>query len=736
VAIRNFIYAALCFILALPVMDAGGQSVNHWETVVMSDDTWRYIVPSAEPSATWTDTGFNDSGWLSGPGGIGYGDGDDLTVIGPEISVFMRHSFNITDKSIISHALLHVDFDDAFVAYLNGHEIARINIGTAGIRPAFNQSSILNTYEAKMPSGGVPAAFLIPKDTISRYLLDGNNVLALQVHNASVTSSDLSSTTFLSVGITVAGLFYRPVPSWFTNPFTEVSYLPVVVISTGGRQIPDDPKIVADFKVIDNGPGQPNGWFDPGTDYDGKIGIEVRGQSSQMFPKKSYALELRSRTNSDTSASLLGMPAEEDWILHAHYSDKSMLRNAITFYLGGKLGTWQPRFRYCTVYLDGQYNGIYLLMENIKRGAGRVDISNLRRTELAGDDITGGYIVKVDKTWNLTNNEYFTSSPASYYPNSRAYNFSYVYPDADSIMPLQKEYIKAFIDDFESYLNSGVFTDPVKGYRKYIDPSSFVDFQVMQELSNNVDGYRYSTFFHKKKINDGGKLVAGPLWDFDLCYGNVNYSAYNLATSGWLYTHYGPNEGLPMHWWYRLMEDPSYVRQFITRWRELRRGTFRTDSVMHFIDSIVTYLGAEVNTNFQRWPILGTYVWPNYFVGNTYQEEIIYLKTWLTERLNWLDEATDINSEIFDEAYPGKLTIFPNPVRENLTVVFKLISSRDAEICLFDLSGRKVLSIEHSPQETGNQELILNMSNFNTGYYILTVIQDKLIIGRGRILKY
>ncbi len=347
-------FTAILFIillLNLSYTPVWSQSVDHWEAVVVADDTWHYFPGTSEPPSDWPDIGFDDSSWLSGPGGIGYGDGDDATIISPVISVYMRTNFILHDTSVIAIAVLHIDFDDGFVAYLNGHEIARANIGTQGVRPPYNEYAILDTYEARLPSGGTPERFVINPDTLSRHMIEGNNVLALQVHNCSTTSSDLSSTTWLSVGMEDDSYFYRPVPAWFNNPFQETSHLPLVVIDTRGQSIVNEPKITAMLKIINNGPGQLNSYFQDGTDYDGYIGIEIRGQSSQMFPKKSYSFETRDSAGNDIDTTLLGMPEEEDWILYAPYSDKSMLRNAVTFHLGRKMGDWQPGCRFCELYL-------------------------------------------------------------------------------------------------------------------------------------------------------------------------------------------------------------------------------------------------------------------------------------------------------------------------------------------------------------------------------------------------
>ncbi|MFO7621601.1 MAG: CotH kinase family protein [Bacteroidales bacterium] len=725
----------IIFLLSLNYPFLNSQIIHHWESVVKADDIWRYFPGNSEPPSNWHETGFDDSSWLSGPGGIGYGDGDDATVISPVTSVYIRRNFILYDTSIISSAVLHVDFDDGFVAYLNGHEIARENIGTVGIRPLHNEFAILTTYEAQLPSGGIPARFIIDEEILSGLMIQGNNVLALQIHNCNSTSSDLSSTTWLSVGIENDTYSYQPVPAWFNDPYNETSHLPLVVIETNGQTIVDEPKITAMMKVIDNGSGQLNDPLGPGTDYDGYIGIEIRGQSSQMFPKKSFALETRDEAGNNLDASLLGMPEEQDWVLYAPYSDKSMLRNSLTFHLGSKMGGWQPRYRFCEVYLNGSYHGVYMLMENIKRDDNRLNISRLDPDETSGDDLTGGYIVKVDKTGGLTADMFFRTYPSNQYYNARNYNFTYVYPKYDEIASQQKTYIQNYLLETENTLNGEPFKDPENGFRKYMDVMSFVDFQIIQELTNNVDGYRYSTFFYKKKNSAGGKLFAGPLWDFDLCYGNVNYSERNLSTETWLYPRYGPNENFPMHWWSRLMEDGGYGSAFVARWRVLREGPFRTDSVMTYIDNTVLHLGAAIGRNFTRWPILGTYVWPNYFVGTTHEQEVTWLKNWVTARLNWMDANIHVTALPDTSAGFWSLKVYPNPVRELMNISLYIYFDTRLDIEVFDLLGRKVIQTTYIPGAPGAQIIQLTVpGNVAAGYYILQIRQGERIMGRQKLI--
>jgi len=710
------------------------QNINHWEMVVAASDTWHYFPGTSEPPAAWTNIDFNAGSWLSGQGGIGYADGDDGTTISAVPSVYIRTDFQIVDTGNILWAILHVDYDDAFVAYLNGHEIARANIGTIGIRPAFNSYSKID-HEAKVWQGGIPERFIIHKDTIKKYLFQGANVLALQVHNANATSSDLSSNAYFSVGVRDNSSTYRNVPSWFDDPQSEKSNLPLLIIDTKGDTIINEPKITAYLKVIDNGPGKLNGFLDDATDYEGSMGIEVRGQSSQMFPKLGYGIELRTEAGADTNVSLLGMPAESDWVFSASYSDKSLMRNAITYQLGSKMGGWQPRFKYCEVYLNGDYIGVYMLIEKIKRGADRVDINKLKPDEISGDNLTGGYIIKVDKTQDLSTDEYFYSHPSISYPNTFDYAFTYVTPKFDEIVTQQKSYIQNYILTLQNALNGSSFKDPVNGYRKYMDLNSFVDFQIINELVNNVDGYRYSTFFYKEKDSDGGKLFAGPLWDFDLCYGNVNYDDQCLATDKWLYTRYGTNGNWSMHWWWRLMEDPDYNHAFVARWKTLRAGPFSTDSIMADLDEHVENIGEAVNRNFARWPILGQWVWPNFFVGTTYQEEVDYLKTWITNRLTWMDGTLFLSNDELVSGYLGyNMKVFPNPVKEHLNISLTTKNTNRIECEIVDVLGKKVFASDYTPVSIGDQVMHFDVPDVDPGYYILKITQKQQVIGIQKLI--
>lgn len=201
-------------------------AIDHWETAVHDTTMWKYFIGvSSGPTSGWATLGYNDSSWSSGMGGIGYDDGDDSTVIPNTFSVYLRKQFNIADPSVIAQAILHIDYDDGFVAYLNGVEIARSGSmgGVVGVMPAYND--LAAGHEALMYLGMLPEAYTISEPTLTSILIPGANVLCVQVHNQSFSSSDLTARAFLSFAITDNSYNYYSLPSWFIPTPAATSYL-------------------------------------------------------------------------------------------------------------------------------------------------------------------------------------------------------------------------------------------------------------------------------------------------------------------------------------------------------------------------------------------------------------------------------------------------------------------------------------------------------------------------------
>ena len=614
---------------------------DHWETAIYSDDNWNYDLPDNEPHYSWRLLSFNDSNWDNGPGGFGYSDGDDQTIVNQTISVYLRRAFNIEDKDKLVEAIFHADYDDGFIAYLNGTEFARsANLGNFGSFIPYNEGTDWD-HEAQMYQGGEPEAFTLDSDSLEELLENGQNILAIQVHNVSITSSDLSSNFFLTFGISDESSFYGPPPDWFTTPVTyDSSHLPIVIIDTEGQEIVSQYKITAQMGIISNGPGELNYLSDPFNHYEGQIGIEIRGSSSQMFPKKQYAVETRDGTGENLNFPLLDLPSENDWILYAPYSDKSLIRNVLSYKLARDTGRYASRSEFCEVYINGDYKGLYVLMEKIKRDNNRVDISSIDPDDIAGDSLTGGYIVKVDK-WEGENNQGWYS-PIQYQYHDPTF-IQYHYPKPDNLVNEQMTYIQNYMNGFEALMASNQYDDPETGYYNVINLNSFIHVALMNEISRNVDGYRLSAFMYKDRDSIDGRLTMGPIWDYNLAFGNADY--YDGANpEGWQIEFENDwDQFANPFWWMRAWQDTTFRNTFNYQWQTLRQTVFSDAYILSEIDSLVNIIGDASIRNFQRWPILDQYVWPNAYIGNTYENEIIYLKDWILNRMTWIDSQTQVD---------------------------------------------------------------------------------------------
>ncbi|MFA4850969.1 MAG: CotH kinase family protein [Bacteroidales bacterium] len=501
------------------------------------------------------------------------------------------------------------------------------------------------------------------------------------------------------------------------------SNLPIVVINTSGQIIPEDPKIMAHMGIINNGTGIRNYLTDSFNNYNGYIGIELRGSSSQTFPKKSYSFETRDSLGTEINASILGMPQENDWCLIANYSDKTLLRNALTYDFSKLMGHWASRNRFCEVVLNGEYQGVYLLLEKIKRDLNRVDIAKLDSNEITGDDVTGGYIIKIDKQAGSGGDGWTSAYPPAVNSSGQTIYYQYEYPKSYNIVQQQKDYIQAYVDSFETALTSAYFTDTAIGYAKYADVNSFIDYFIINEISKNVDGYRLSTFLYKDKYSNGGKLYIGPVWDFDLAWWNANYCGGDDYT-GWAYK-FGDicaydNWQVPS-WWYRFMEDTIFTGKLKCRWNYLRTTILDTTNLYHYIDSVSTYIDEGQQRNFTYWPIIGIWVWPNPSpLATTYTGEINALKKWIRNRLAWLDDSIPGNCNSTASVNyiepTGILKVYPNPSTDgNVFIQLPVMHSNSPYIEIADITGKNLINYPVHPNE---RKINLQLP-FTSGIYFI-----------------
>ena len=718
--LRKFHVYLLVMLSTTISKSAHSQSIDHWETAVFNNDQWSYFVGTSEPSAQWMQPSFDASSWSTGQGGFGYDDGDDNTIISATSSVYIRKEFNLIDTSVLKYLILQADYDDAFVAYLNGVEIARDNIGTAGTPPTFDH--LATTFkEAQLYSGNQPISFDFSLTDFRSLIKQGSNTVAIQIHNQSLTSSDLSSNFFLTLGIGDNSNNYRATPTWFVPPNLG-STLPLFVITTDNNaEIQDEPKTNAHLGIINN--TGINFLDDTYNGYNGRIGIEIRGASSQSFPKKNYGFETRLANGDNNNVSLLGMPEENDWVLHGPYSDKSLLRNVLAYHIGEKTGEYTPRTGLCELYINGDYRGVYMLTEKIKRDKNRVDISNLKPEDTEGEELTGGYILQIDRDDESTTKDGWCSDsqPKKFYAHH--------YPDEDDIQPEQQEYIKAYITSFEDAMASADYRDK---YIDFVDDTSWVNYFLATEIGKHIDAYKLSFYMHKRKSTDGGKLHFGPLWDFNLGFGNFNFVC-SPNPEGWTYEFQGTCDNAHPFWVKKLTDIPGVSNKINCRWNELREGPWHTDSLLQFIDVNVASMGEAPERNFEKWPTLGTYVWPNDYIGASYEDEVNFLKTWLTERLEWMDNNMigDCNFVSINNSKTATtpFSVFPNPSSDYVYIESHLPNNSNNTISIFSSLGSEVATYKASSEVNK-----LDISELAKGIYIIKLYQDNSEVGYRKLM--
>jgi hypothetical protein len=504
------------------------------------------------------------------------------------------------------------------------------------------------------------------------------------------------------------------------------SNLPILIIDTHGEKIVDPYRIPADMKIIYNGEGKRNVLTDTTFNYNGKIGIELRGSTSQYWPKQPYSFETHDASGADLNVSLLGMPEESDWVLNNPYSDKTLIRNVLSYKISNIMGRYASRTRLCELWLNEQYRGVYVLLEKIKRDNHRVNIARLDSADVEGENLTGGYIIKIDKT---------EGEEVGGWRSKLGTSYQYHYPKPSEILNVQKDYIINFMDTFEKVMNSPGYTDSDTGYPKYFDMDAFVDFCIVNEISKNIDGYRLSTFMYKDRDSNGGLLTLGPVWDFNLSFGNANYydgesiENWNLETL----IKATKSDFSPPFWMEIIWKNAAFRSKFAERWKELRAATLHTDTLLTYIDALADTLNEAQERNFTIWPILEQYVWPNFFIGGTWEEEIEYLKEWVRKRVEWIDQNIDylVRTKTDEGAGPGEVPSvfrleqnYPNPFNSTTAIPFNLRNSNQVTLKLYNLLGEEIGTLFDEYRSAGNHTIYVNAEKLSGGIYFYTLQAD------------
>ena len=375
--------------------------------------------------------------------------------------------------------------------------------------------------------------------------------------------------------------------------------LPVLWIETEGRKdiTSKDDYLNAHLKLVEDVRTRSAGGV---TEADVKI--KGRGNSTWGMPKKPYALKF------DEKTSLLDEPADKSWVLLANYADKTSLRNQTAFYMGSISNLdYTPRFHFVDLMLNGRYNGTYQLGDKLKISKNRVNV---------GDD---GFLIELDGKPD--------PDDVLFYSNHLD-GIPFQIKDPDVVVDDDNyRYVRDYVLKAEEALYAENFKDPEEGWQKYIDMDSFVEYYVIKEIAKDVDGnMRLSTYMNLKR---GGKLKMGPIWDFDIAFGNVNYD--NCSTP----------DGFQIkkdRWYVRFFEDPAFVAKVKERFDYFYN---RKEDIMNEINANAQYLRYSAQENNNKWHTLYTPTWPNYDIWGSYQNEVQSMKEWLNARFEWLKTEFD-----------------------------------------------------------------------------------------------
>ena len=408
------------------------------------------------------------------------------------------------------------------------------------------------------------------------------------------------------------------------------SNLPLILLENyGGGRPPSGDYQMASMAIIEpeNGRSRLSNGFAAAS----QVGIKVRGSSTGGRSKASLSLEVQDEFGEDKNLPLLGMPRESDWVLWGPYNfDRTLMHNPFIFELSRQIGRYAPRTRFVELYLNtgggplssADYYGVYALMEKISRDADRVDVERLFEEHKKEPDVSGGYILKIDR-----------ADPGDSGFRAGRQNIKYVYPkEMEMERPerdAQQQYIRQFLNQMGDALYASYFKDPTRGYAKYIDVEAAIDHHLLNVVAFNVDALRLSGYMYKPR---GGKLTFGPIWDFDRALGSTDGRDNNPRT--WRST--SGDRGTDFFnypWWNRMFRDIDFFQKYIDRFQSLRQAEFSTANINAIIDGMANELKEAQKRNLAKWNQR-----PRSQYGGTYQGEVNHMKTWLAQRITFMEK--------------------------------------------------------------------------------------------------
>jgi len=607
--IRNSFLFPIAFFIAFVLSNCSDEG-NHWEMVAEFQSSGQFIVIESDTEADWVKQISIDTQWL--PSTVA-----DSTQTSSKQTLIASLTFNYSPTDSLFAALFRSRHDLPFEAYLNGVLVA-----------SRKKNQFVSPYKdplQKQPNNYIYSHhriknFVLAKELVEPLLNPGTNFLHVVVSGEDILFKDLNDFSFC---LGVRGgktLFSSKRPHLKHDGVYKKGNLPVLKIETNSQAIVDEPKVKASLTIQ-------NDAMNGKALQTLKIGIELRGHTAQQIIKKSFGISIKQLNDSITE--FLGLPIAKKWVLYGPILDKTLLRNAFAYSIYKKMGHYSPKFRFTELFIDDDYQGIYMVCDKIEFGPNRIpgepaygkNDSTLKSSE-------ADFLLEIDRG-NKTGWKSAYNSDAGI-----THVYEYEDPVFEELNPLHQQFLKTYIDSFETLVFQEQSNKKSKEYLRYINPSAFYDYIILNELARNIDAYRLSTFLIKRGASRGGKLEAGPVWDFNLAFGlSKDLEGYN--PQGFVYKF---DSTIPF-WWEALMENEHFSAGLKSRYTELRNSTLQYDSLMFLWNELENEIAPSLNNNFTKWPVLNKNdFWPNHFTGKNYNDECDYLKSWLKQRIDWLDK--------------------------------------------------------------------------------------------------
>ena len=442
--------------------------------------------------------------------------------------------------------------------------------------------------------------------------------------------------------------------------------------------------------------------------YTDSLEVRGRGNMSWGFPKKPYRMKLYNK------ASLLGLPAKEkNWTLINNYGDKTLMRNLLAFDLSERYEMeYTPAGTPVNVFLNGEYKGCYQLCDHIQVAPERVEVEEMKNNNSQLPELSGGYLIEIDAyadqeiSWFISN---ITHTPVTVKS-----------PGDDEITMVQYNYIKDHFNKLVGAVFSPDFTDPLKGYRRYMDTESFIKHFLIGEISGNTDTY-WSVYMYKKRNND--IFYTGPVWDFDLAYENDirTYPINDLPD--WIYNTRGNGAEGMKSFVNKLFTDSTFsaeVKEIYSKYRD--SGAISEDSLLKVVDDYESEIDQSQALNFMRWNIMDSLIHQNALIHGSYYAEVDNVRSYIAGRIKKVDEMLGYEPVSNENIIEDNIKVWSNDGR-----IFVNGLTGNPAIYVYDLNGRTIFA--------GEIESSFGKS-FSKGLYIIRIVDKNIVLKSSKILVY